>query len=112
VEDGLAQMSGFPRAINHGLSTLGQSVRVVLKEALGNDPAQFKAVRARYVSRMGPKHPTRACPRFASPVLPGQTLQVKMWIEGSKVLFTTTAKETGKVAINNAYVLAVGKPKL
>jgi len=96
VEDDLAQMSGFPKAINHGLCTLGQSVRLVLKELLGNDPAQFKAARV----------------RFASPVLPGQTLQVKMWVEGPRVVFTTTVKETGKVAINNAYVLAASKPKL
>lgn len=52
------------------------------------DPSAFKAVRC----------------RFSSPVLPGETLVVKMWHEGSRITFTTEVKERSKVAINNAYV--------
>ena len=89
VEEGLAQMSGFEAPINHGLCTLGISCHQVLKSMLDNDPAKFKAIKA----------------RFASPVLPGQTVVIKMWREKDRIIFTTTVKETNKVCINNAYVL-------
>ena len=42
--------------------------------------------------------------RFASPVLPGQTLQVNMWREKSRIHFETVVVETGKIAISGAYV--------
>jgi acyl dehydratase len=89
VEEGLAQMSGFEAPINHGLCTFGISCHQVLKHMLDNDPAKFKAIKG----------------RFASPVLPGQTIVVKMWQEKDRIIFTTTVKETGKVCINNSYVL-------
>jgi 3-hydroxyacyl-CoA dehydrogenase/3a,7a,12a-trihydroxy-5b-cholest-24-enoyl-CoA hydratase len=96
VEESLAQMSGFERPILHGLCSLGISCRAVLKELLDNDPSKFKAIKA----------------RFASPVLPGQTLQIKMWREGDRIIFTSTVKETGKVCINNAYLLVNTAGKL
>jgi len=89
VEEGLAQMSGFEKPINHGLCTLGISCHQVMKTMLDNDPAKFKAIKG----------------RFAAPVLPGQTVQIKMWREKDRIIFTTTIKETGKVCINNSYVL-------
>ena len=53
----------------------------------GNDPSLFKSIQL----------------RFSKPVLPGDTLVVKMWNEGNgKVVFTTSVKATGKVVINNA----------
>jgi acyl dehydratase len=58
VEEGLAQMSGFEAPINHGLCSFGISCHQVLKHMLDNDGAKFKAIKG----------------RFASPVLPGQTL--------------------------------------
>ena len=96
VEEGLAQMSGFPGPIMHGLCSLGISCRVVLKEFLGNDAKNFKSIKA----------------RFASPVMPGDTLQIQMWKEGNRVIFTSTVKGSGKVAINNAYVQMVDGAKL
>ena len=61
---------------------------VMLQTYGANCPALFEAVRA----------------RFVSPVLPGETLQVKMWAEGARVHFIAAAKSTGKVAISQAYV--------
>jgi len=89
-------MSGFEAPIMHGLCSFGVSCRTVLKEFLDNDPAKFKAVKG----------------RFASPVLPGQTLVVSMWKEGDRIVFQTSVKESGKVCINNAYVQAAPGAKL
>jgi len=68
VEEGLAAMSGFEKPILHGLCNLGISTKTVLKEMLDNDPNAFKLVKA----------------RFASPVLPGQHLVIKMWRQGDR----------------------------
>ena len=40
--------------------------------------------------------------RFAGTVVPGQTLVTEMWKDGNKVIFQTTVKETGKLAIGGA----------
>jgi 3-hydroxymyristoyl/3-hydroxydecanoyl-(acyl carrier protein) dehydratase len=62
--------------------------RAVLKRYCNNDPNLWKAIKV----------------RFASPVLPGQTLVVEMWKEASRVFLVTKVKETGQVVISNAYV--------
>lgn len=89
VEEGLAQMSGFEKPIMHGLCSFGISCKEILKHMLENDGSKFKSIKG----------------RFASPVIPGQTLLIKMWKEKDRIIFTTSVKETGKVCINNAYVL-------
>jgi 3-hydroxyacyl-CoA dehydrogenase/3a,7a,12a-trihydroxy-5b-cholest-24-enoyl-CoA hydratase len=96
VEESLAQMNGFEKPINHGLCSLGISCHQIMKTMLDNDASKFKAIKA----------------RFASPVLPGQTVQIKMWKEKNRIVFTTTVKETNKVCINNAYLLINDGAKL
>jgi len=95
IDPEFAQMVGFPEPINHGLCTLGFATRHVLTGMAGNDSELFKSVRG----------------RFASPVLPGQTIVTEMWKEGNKILYQCTVKETGKVCVSNACLEINAAPK-
>lgn len=86
----------------HGLFSWNASCHALLKTLGGSDPANIKEFAA----------------RFASPVLPGDTLVVQMWKMGDKdsngfeeVRFVTTVKQTGKVCLSNgrAKVKVVGR---
>jgi acyl dehydratase len=71
-----AAMGGFDRPILHGLCTYGFTGRALVHTLCGSDPARFQHMEA----------------RFASPVLPGEALTVRMWTVGDgESLFTTSA---------------------
>ena len=99
IDPALAKKVGFDAPILHGLCSLGHATRHVLAQYGGSDPRRFRAVKL----------------RFASPVLPGETLVTEMWRESdTKIIFQTKVKERNVVVINNAYVLlnAGGSAKL
>lgn len=79
----MAKMAGFPKPILHGLCTYGFTGRALLHELCASDPAKF-------VSMAG---------RFSKPVFPGDSLTVKMWIDGSEAIFTTET-QNGDVVID------------
>jgi len=80
---------GFDGPILHGLCSMGHAARAVLAACAQNDPQRFRALKV----------------RFASPVYPGNTLVTRCWrTDGDRIIFTATVKETGKVAIANAYM--------
>jgi acyl dehydratase len=61
-----AALGGFDKPILHGLCTYGFTGRALLHAVCGSDPSRFGAMAG----------------RFASPVLPGEALDVKIWVEG------------------------------
>jgi acyl dehydratase len=68
-----ATLAGFPTPILHGLCTYGFTGRALLHTLCGSDPDRVRSMAA----------------RFASPVFPGDTLDVKMWRDGDRALFQT-----------------------
>lgn len=88
VDPNVSKMMNFKAPILHGLCTLGHAARAVLETFADNDASRFKAIKL----------------RFASPVIPGDTLVTSMWKEGDRVFLETKVKETGAVVINNAFV--------
>ena len=68
-----AAMAGFDTPILHGLCTFGVTGRALLHTLCDSDPARFGSMGG----------------RFKAPVLPGQRLDVRMWVEGDTTLFQT-----------------------
>ncbi|MDZ7678766.1 MAG: MaoC/PaaZ C-terminal domain-containing protein [Acidimicrobiales bacterium] len=70
-----SDVAGFPKPILHGLCTYGFTGRALLHHLCDSDPARFKHMEG----------------RFASPVLPGDDLTVRMWRTGDgEAVFTTS----------------------
>ncbi len=79
-----AAMGGFDRPILHGLCTYGFTGRALLHAVCGSDPARFKGMEA----------------RFASPVMPGEALTVKVWNDGDGSAIYQTCGGDGRVVID------------
>jgi acyl dehydratase len=78
-----AARAGFPRPILHGLCTYGITGRALLHTAVASDPSRF-------LSMSG---------RFTSPVFPGESLTVSIWVDGPAAQFRTT-KDDGTVVLD------------
>jgi acyl dehydratase len=79
-----AAMGGFDRPILHGLCTYGFTGRVLLHTLCGSDPARFGGMDA----------------RFSSPVMPGERLTVKAWLDDGGSAIFQTCGEDGRVVID------------
>jgi acyl dehydratase len=84
-----AARAGFPKPILHGLCTFGFTGRALLHAVCGSDPTRFKAVEC----------------RFSNPVMPGDTLDVKVWVDGNEAIFQTWSGEnvvidSGKLTVS------------
>ena len=78
-----AKLAGFPKPILHGLCTYGFTGRALLHSLCGGDPSKFKHMEG----------------RFSKPVFPGDTLTVKMWVDGNEALFQTVT-QNGDVVLD------------
>lgn len=84
-----AARAGFPRPILHGLATYGIADRLLFNALADSDPN-----RMRYFSA-----------RFASPVLPGDTLEVRAWIDGVEVAFQAAAGADDRIVLDRGRML-------
>jgi acyl dehydratase len=78
-----AAMGGFDRPILHGLCTYGFTGRALLQSLCGGDPARFTSMEG----------------RFSSPVMPGESLTVSMWVDGNSAVFRTSGDD-GRVVLD------------
>ena len=81
-----AAMGGFDMPILHGLCTYGFTGRALLHAVCGGDTSRFKSMDA----------------RFSSPVIPGSTLDVKIWKDKDEAFFQTCVGDT--VVIDNGHM--------
>ena len=72
-----AEAAGFPRPILHGLCSYGLVLRAVVDEVLGGD-----------VSRVSGYGVT-----FGGIFFPGETMRIRVWEEGSRLLVAATVAE-------------------
>jgi acyl dehydratase len=80
----IAKFAGFERPILHGLCTYGFTGRALLHTLCGSDVAKFKSMDA----------------RFSKPVMPGDTLTVKMWVDSPGNAIFQTVNQDGVVVID------------
>lgn len=78
-----SKLGGFDRPILHGLCTYGITGRALLHSVCGSDPAHFKSMEA----------------RFSKPVMPGDSLDILMWVDGNQCLFQTKNQD-GDVVVD------------
>ncbi|CAN1782025.1 Enoyl-CoA hydratase 2, peroxisomal [Linum perenne] len=79
----VASVAGFPRPILHGLCSLGFAVRAVIKCIGRGDANVVKNILGRFLLH----------------VYPGETLITEMWVQGSRVLYQTKAKERNRTVL-------------
>jgi acyl dehydratase len=85
-----AAQVGFDRPILHGLCTYGYAGRAVVKRACGGDPDKLRTLRG----------------QFSNPVFPGDTLIVRGWNDGGRVILgVTTEERPEKLCLSNAYAV-------
>ena len=81
----VARAQGFQQPIMHGLSTWGHACHGVVATALDYQPERMRSFAA----------------NFSAPMYPGETLQLRMWIEREQVLFEGYAAERAQKVLGN-----------
>jgi acyl dehydratase len=89
AEPDFAERAGFPAPILHGLCSYGIACRAVLASVCDYDPARMKAFDV----------------RFTSPVFPGETVHIDIWVDGEVVSFRSRVAARGVTTINNGRCL-------
>jgi acyl dehydratase len=85
-----AVQAGFDRPLLHGLCTYGYAGRALVREACGGDPDKLATFRG----------------QFSNPVFPGDTLIIRGWNEGERVILgVVTERSPEKPCLSNAYAI-------
>jgi NAD(P)-dependent dehydrogenase (short-subunit alcohol dehydrogenase family)/acyl dehydratase/putative sterol carrier protein len=84
VDPATAKAAGLPGVILHGMCTMAFAQRDIVNQVAGGDPRKLKSLSV----------------RLAKPVLPGQTLTLKVWKDGKDVRFVTETAD-GVAVITN-----------
>lgn len=84
----IARKAGFERPILHGLATWGIAATAVLDKVCDFDSDAIASVYG----------------RFTAPVIPGETLRIRIWVEGRAAHYTVEVVERAVPAIKNGVV--------
>lgn len=88
IDPAVAEAVGFAQPILHGLCTYGVVGRCFVKEVWSGDAAKIKSYSA----------------RFSAPVIPGETLQVKVWIIGSNLYLLEAYNAKGQAVLRHGVI--------
>lgn len=84
-----ARQAGFARPILHGLCTYGICCRAVLEAFCSHDPSRIASFEA----------------RFSAPVLPGDDIDVLLWLDGSEISFEARVSARDATVIRSGHAL-------
>lgn len=84
VDPRFAARGGFDQPILHGLCTYGVTGRALLHLLCASDPSRFRSMSG----------------RFTGPVLPGDSLTVRVWLDGTDTALFQTTRQDGTVVID------------
>jgi acyl dehydratase len=94
ADPAFAARGGFDQPILHGLCSYGIACKAAVDALLDGDVAQVAGYRA----------------RFAGVVFPGETLVVRLWDEGERIVVAVHTKERQSPVISNAAITLRSKP--
>ena len=83
VDPVVARRAGFERPTLHGLATYGVTCKALVDTMLGGDPTRIASLSV----------------RFADHMLPGHSLEISVWDEGTALLFLATCPERGDTTV-------------
>lgn len=87
VDPAVAAAAGFPRPILHGLATWGLAAHGIVQSVLGGDADRLREFEV----------------RFSQPVLPGETVTLEAWVQGSDVQFRGFVSERNAKVLDRGY---------
>lgn len=88
IDPAVAKAVGFAQPILHGLCTYGVVCRCFIKEVWSGEAAKIKSYSA----------------RFSAPVIPGETLRVKVWTASSNLYLLEAYNDKGQAVLRHGVI--------
>lgn len=92
IDPEFAAMAGFDQPILHGLCSYGSVARTVVDHLLGGEAARLKSLST----------------RFAGSITPGQTIETSVWVDGDRLLLSSTCPERDNAPVLTHAIAEVG----